>query len=98
MRQWKEKKLSDLTLEQNIRKLLHDRIDVTTISKSKLDKKVGDMQLKGRLHISKIPLSSYTRHILITRNLHPEFKFISRFCKGLEKSIRWKIILEKYGL
>ena len=86
------------TEEQNIKKLLHNRVDVTTLSKSKLNQHIGNMQLEGQLHISKVPLSSYTRHLLVTRNLKSEFTFISEFSADLAENVRWKVLLKKYGL
>lgn len=82
----------------NLKKLLHERIDVTTLPKSQLSYYIKSMQLDGQLYVSSMPLISYGRHILVTKKLQAEYKFISQFSRGLSKNVDWDIILKKYGL
>lgn len=83
---------------QNLKKILHQRIDVTTMPQSQLGYHIKNMQLDGQLHLSETPLFSYSRHLLVTKKLQSEYAFITAFTKGLSGNNAWRIILQKYGL
>ncbi len=81
---------------QNIKKLLKKRIEVTTMPKSMLDYFMKNMQLQTKLYISTTPISSYTRHLLVTKQLQVEHGFLSKFVESLSNNSEWQDILRKY--
>lgn len=83
--------------KQNIQKLLLGRIDVTTIPQVVLKYFVKNMEIERKLYVSPQPRNIFTRHILVTKELEAEHKFLAKFVQGLSKNIEWQKVLNQYG-
>ncbi len=86
------------THDKNLTKILLGRVHVTTMPASMLEYFINNMELKGKLYKSLIPLSSYTRHIMATQGLQAEHEFLSQFVLSLSSNPEWKEIRTKYNL
>lgn len=83
--------------EQNIQRLLNNNIDVTTMPRSMLNYFIQEMELEEKLYKSSIPMSEYTRHILVTKELNQVHYFLVSFVENLKNNPQWNDISKKYG-
>lgn len=84
--------------EQNLNLILRERIDFTSAAATVLRYKVKELGLQDKLHFSKTPMSSYTRHMLITKKLSHIKPLIDQFIDSLDGNSQWQSIKEIYSV
>ncbi|WP_394147126.1 substrate-binding periplasmic protein [Shewanella atlantica] len=78
--------------------LLKGRGDLTIQPRSVAMFLLDDMKLKQQVYLSPKPFLSFTRHMMLTSDLHELHPTLSDFVSRLDKNLRWKKILKKYDL
>lgn len=87
----------DVTSElQNIKKVLSGRIDVTTLPHSTMKFYEQKLKLTGKIHYSKKPLNTYSRHILIPRYMASIHTPIVQRLKKIKASGELSKLFKKY--
>ena len=84
--------------DQNIYKLLHQRIDVTTMPASMFFYLRQQLDSERELLSAQKPMSEYSRHILVSKELHEVHAFLSIFNQWVAADLRWQQTLIRYGL
>lgn len=87
-----------LTEQQNLQKLLFKRIDVTLMPQTTFRYFAKELGLDNVTHVSKTPLNTYSRHVLLQHNLNEAKIFLLDFLENLEENKAWQTLLYKYGL
>ncbi len=57
-----------------------------------------DLQLKNKIHVSKLPHATYDRYVLVQPDLGSAYQTIEAYVSGLASDPEWAQILAKYGL
>lgn len=83
---------------QNIGKLLANRIDVFLIPNTLMAYYSKEMKLESKIFYSPTPLSRYSRHVMVPKNLPHVYKALNTIVKGLNQNGYWKALGEQYGL
>lgn len=84
--------------EQNLALLLRDRIDVLSSAATVIRYKARVAGLENQIYYSPQPMFSYTRHLLITKDLNKLEPLINGFIQSLEQNPAWKSIKIKYAV
>ncbi|WP_243544394.1 transporter substrate-binding domain-containing protein [Pseudodesulfovibrio tunisiensis] len=80
----------------NLLKVAERRVDFITMPRSQAMPLVKSLKIGHRLHFSSKPLFLYTRHVLVTRELHDVYAFLEDFMRKIPDDPEWKRIREKY--
>lgn len=83
--------------QQNLKKLMLGRVDVTTIPRPVLLHFMQSMGLKDEIYISPTPRTRYTRHLLVTKGLQQEHQFLGGLVERLSETDEWNDLFRKYG-
>ncbi len=57
-----------------------------------------DVELKRKIHVSKLPHATYDRYVLVQPDLGLAYQTIEKYVSGLSSDPEWAQILTKYGL
>ena len=86
--------------ESNVRKLLLKRVDVVFVSRSTLSglhQRIPEFESK--LYIATLPRNSFTRHVMLTRELPPELiDYVRNTVAKLGSTPSWRDIMKRYHL
>ena len=83
---------------QNLELLLRERIDFTTSNASVVRYAIKHKNLEDKIFLSPRPLFSYTRHLLITKNLKEIESDINLFVNSLNSNTEWGEIMDFYAV
>lgn len=78
--------------------ILHQRVHVTSQPHTIAVSLIRKMGLENKIFFSPKPLFSFSRHIMITKELPIAHSFLSHFALNLDSNEEWKQIMKKYGL
>lgn len=84
--------------EQNLALLMRDRIDVTSIPATIIRYKVKVTGLENSIYFSPRPHFSYTRHLMITKQLRDIEPLINEFILSLDKNADWYSVKANYSV
>ena len=75
-----------------------NRLDAIVIARSALGFLANELKLNDKIHISKVPVNSYERRILVSKR-NPQLKgALDLGIAGMAKDPAWKSILNRYSL
>ncbi len=83
---------------QALEMIVMNRIDVTSQPRTIALSLIKDLGIEDKIFFSPKPLFSFTRYIMISKELKNLHIDLSLIIQNLEKDDEWKIILEKYNL
>jgi len=78
--------------------LTSGRVQVTSMAKTLLMSHIQKHNLQNKIFISDKPLFTYTRHIMVSKNLPEVYEAVQKFTLNIKKMPKWQAILKKYGL
>lgn len=84
--------------EQNLKKLQFGRIDFTSMPETVFRYYEQQLKLEGQFYRADIPLTTYSRHLLITKGLSEVHRDLDVLIQDLEGLPQWQEILKRYGL
>lgn len=84
--------------KQALRMLASKRIDVTTQPRSMSKALIKEMGLGDKIYFSQEPLFSYSRHVLVTKELKEVYLFLLGFMANLDENKQWQAQLKYHGL
>lgn len=82
--------------ETNLKKVASGRIDATLLPRSSATYLLPELGIEGKVHVSKNPQSSYTRHILVGKKSGELHKQINAAIGEMPKDAGWLETLKKY--
>lgn len=82
--------------ETNLKKVASGRVDATLLPRSSATYLFPELGIEGKVHVSRNPQSSYTRHVLIGKKNSELQKQINAAIGEMRKDAGWLETLKKY--
>lgn len=84
--------------KQVLSMILKNRIDVTSQPRTIVLSLASKMNIEKKLYFSPSPLFSFSRHIMVTKELSNVHTYLNSFIKSLPSNKKWQNILMEYNL